>query len=52
MDAKTTVTLVEWLYAKSAYIYLQTMSNLQETHPQVYAKFQEGYHVVRRSDRL
>ena len=40
------------LYAKSAYIYLQTMSNLQETHPQVYAKFQEGYHVVRRSDRL
>ena len=31
------------LYAKSVYIYLQTMSNLQETHPQVYAKFQEGY---------
>ena len=28
------------------------MSNLQETHPCVFAKFQEGYHVVRRSDRF
>ena len=40
------------LYAKSAYIYLQEMSNLQETHPNVYIKFQQGYHVVRRSDRF
>ena len=40
------------LYAQSAYIYLQTMSNLHEIHPYVYAKFQEGYHDVRRSDRL
>ena len=28
------------------------MSNLQETHPCVFAKFQKGYHVVRRSDRF
>ena len=28
------------------------MSNLQETHPYVCAKFQERYHVVRRSDRF
>ena len=28
------------------------MSNLQEMHPYVYAKFQEGYHVLRRSDRF
>ncbi|PIK60313.1 hypothetical protein BSL78_02744 [Apostichopus japonicus] len=40
------------LYAKCAYVYLQTMLNLPKTHPDVYRKFQEGYHVVRRSDRF
>ncbi|PIK60573.1 hypothetical protein BSL78_02509 [Apostichopus japonicus] len=39
------------LYAKCAYVYLQTMLNLPETHPDVYRKFQEGL-VVRRSDRF
>ena len=39
------------LYAKSAYVYLQTMTMLPETHPDVHQKFEEGYHVVRRSDR-
>ncbi len=39
------------LYAKSAYIYLQMMLRLPETHPDVYKKFEEGFHVVRCSDR-
>ena len=39
------------LYAKSAYVYLQTMTMLPETHPDVHQKFEEGYHVVRRIDR-
>ena len=39
------------LYAKSAYIYLQMMLRLPETHPDVYKKFEEGFHVVRHSDR-
>lgn len=39
------------LYTKSAYVYLQMMTELPNTHPDVYNKFQEGYHVVRRSDR-
>lgn len=40
------------LYLKSAYIYLQMMSKLPTTHPSVYQKFMQGYHVVRRSDRF
>ena len=39
------------LYAKSSYIYLQTMLDLPKTHPDVHQKFLEGYHVVRRSNR-
>nr|XP_054767556.1 uncharacterized protein LOC129274841 [Lytechinus pictus] len=39
------------LYTKSAYIYLQMMCELPQTHPDVYRRFQEGHHVVRRSDR-
>ena len=38
-------------YAKSLFLYLQNMHNLQETHPEVYMNFEEGYHVIRRSDR-
>ena len=38
------------LYTKSAYMYLQSMSKLATTHPNVYQKFLAGYHVVRRSD--
>ena len=38
-------------YAKSLHLYLQNMRNLQETHPEVYRHFEEGYHVIRRSDR-
>ncbi|KAK3743952.1 hypothetical protein QZH41_002713 [Actinostola sp. cb2023] len=38
-------------YAKSAYIYLQMMAELNDKHPEVYNFFQDGFHVVRRSDR-
>lgn len=38
-------------YAKSAYLYLQTMLALQKTNPEVHKKFLKGFHVVRRSDR-
>ena len=30
------------LYAKSAYVYLQMMIALPETHPDVHKKFEEG----------
>ena len=40
------------LYAKSAYIYLQFMQDLEETNPSVYKSFTDGLHVVRRSDRF
>ena len=40
------------LYTKSTYMYLQSMSKLEITHPNVYQKFIVGYHVVRRSNRL
>ena len=39
-------------YAKSSYIYLQQMQDLEKTNPNVYKKFLEGYHVARRSDRF
>ena len=38
------------LHAKSAYIYLQMMHDLQTKQPEVYKSFQDGLHVVRRSD--
>ncbi len=40
------------LYTKSARIYVQRMCKLRVEHPDVYQIFQEGFHVVRRSDRL
>lgn len=39
-------------YAKSARLYLQTMNHLATTHPWLYQQFTNGYHVVRRSNRL
>ena len=38
-------------YTKSALLYLQRMSHLREDHPEVYQLFQDGLHVIRRSDR-
>ncbi len=42
------------LYTKSAMLYLQQMSNLktQHQHPDVQQHFDEGLHVIRRSNRL
>eukprot|EP00112_Aurelia_sp_Birch-Aquarium-sp1_P015562 Seg3462.1 transcript_id=Seg3462.1/GoldUCD/mRNA.D3Y31 product="hypothetical protein" protein_id=Seg3462.1/GoldUCD/D3Y31 len=39
------------LYAKSAYLYLQLMLELQTSFPDIYEKFTAGFHVIRRSDR-
>jgi hypothetical protein len=40
------------LYAKSARLYLQSMCNLEIEHPDVYRSFENGFHVVRRSNRM
>ena len=40
------------LYTKSLLLYLKDMQDLEKTHPDVHAKFKEGFHVTRRSDRL
>ena len=39
------------LYAKSAYIYITSMQNLEDTHPEVFHQFKACHHVVRRSDQ-
>ena len=38
-------------YLRSAHYYLQQMKNLEEKHPDVYRKFLDGFHVVRRSNQ-
>lgn len=38
-------------YLKSAYLYVQEMGQLHETNPDVYRKFENGLHVVRRSNQ-
>lgn len=40
------------LHVKSARLFLQQMSNLKTQHPNVQTRFEEGFHVVQRSDRL
>ena len=40
------------LYTKSAYLYLQDMTKLQQLHPEVYVHFLQGYHVIYRSNRF
>ena len=40
------------LYAKSGYIYLQSICKLEQTNPEVYEAFMRGHHVSRRSDRF
>ena len=39
------------LYEKSAHVYVQSMLELPRSHPDLYQKFEAGFHVVRRSDR-
>jgi len=38
-------------YTKSAYLYLQMMQALPDENPEVYTRFQNGLHPVRRGDR-
>ena len=40
------------LYTKCIHVYLQQMHKLHETHPEVSRHFDQGLHVVRRSDRF
>jgi hypothetical protein len=39
------------LYAKSAYVYLQKMLEIPESHPDIHTSFLNGHHVIHRSDR-
>ena len=39
------------LYAKSAYVYITSMQNLEDTHPEVFHQFKACHHVFRRSNR-
>ena len=39
-------------YAKSVWLYLQQMSTLEKDNPTVYRDFINGYHVIRRSERV
>ena len=39
-------------YLKSSYHYLQNMSQLESSHPDVHAKFTAGFHVIRRSNQF
>lgn len=36
-------------YLKSAYFYIQQMNHLCTAHPEVFQKFENGFHVIRRS---
>ena len=40
------------LYTNCVRLYLQSMSSLETDHPDVHRKFEAGFHVVRRSNRL
>lgn len=39
-------------YLKSAYLYVQEMGELEANHPDVFKKFSEGFHVIRRTDQF
>ena len=40
------------LYAKSTYIYLMHMQDLEANNPEIHNFFMKGYHVVRRNDHF
>ena len=40
------------LYTKCIHVYLQQIHKLHETHPEVSRHFDQGLHIVRRSDRF
>jgi len=39
-------------YLKSAHFYVQQMGQLHINHPDVFRKFENGYHVIRRSNQF
>ncbi len=39
-------------YLKSAYFYVQEMNELETKHPDVFRKFNNGFHVIRRSKKF
>jgi hypothetical protein len=39
-------------YLKSAYFYIQQMSQLHINHPEVFQKFENGFHVIRHSSQF
>ena len=39
-------------YLKSAYIYVQEMGQLDINHPDIFRKFQKGYHVIHHSSQF
>ena len=39
-------------YLKPVYFYIQEMCKLETRHPDVYAKFSRGFHVIRRSNQF
>lgn len=40
------------LYTKSLHVYLQKMLQLKTSHHQVHTRFEEGHHVLRRTERF
>ena len=50
-EIKYSVCVCVYNYVKSAYLYLQLMCDLHKTHPDVHKSFQDGLHIVRKSDR-
>lgn len=39
-------------YTKSLWCYLQDMDDLKKTNPTVYQSFEDGQHIIRRTDRF
>jgi hypothetical protein len=39
-------------YARSAMLYVQTMLDLPDSHPDIFKQFMDGNHTVRHSDRF
>ena len=52
MGSRVLTVHVDYInYAKSARMYVQQITELQQRNPWLYNKFQEGFHAVSRSDR-
>ena len=42
----------QYNYLKSTYLYLQKMLSLPASNPEVHRKFEQGFHVVRRTNKF